>query len=57
MEKDNILEKCKAVIDYAIGTLNLTNKLNDNWIKVHSGRAYSLLNQLKVLRKEIESLE
>lgn len=57
MDKDDIFEDCLRVIDYARGTLNLTNVLDDNWIKVHRGRAFSLLNQLNNLKNKIKKLK
>lgn len=61
MKKQEIIDKIiyqnKIVIPYIKGTINLTMRIDDNWIKVHSGRAYSLLNQLKNIEKLIGLLD
>jgi len=62
-ERLKILEKiaylCKITIPYVTGTINLTVKVKDNkdWIMIHAGRTYSLLKQLKNIKKLVDSID
>lgn len=56
MDKELILSFI-STIDYVSATINYSQKnVEDEWVKIHRGRAFSSQNQLNSMRKQLTKM-